>query len=162
MSVYTWRQKINYRLKAKSRHGVHSPFVYQFIEQVLLSRGEQDLEGLAPVYKELNQKQQFLVQAIAGHYRISALVWDNTRFALGESGGGVLYLAAAPGGLPGQYAENDIAVILDVYKNPGQAKAWLELVESKAVPLSADLFEMGILFFRKEFKVKQHFILKYR
>lgn len=162
MSFYSWRQKINYRLKAKSRHGVHSPFVYHFIEQVLLSRRAKDLPGLAPVYKELNKKQQFLVQAIAAHYRISELVWGNTRFAVGETGGGVLYLAASPGSLPGQYAENDIAVILDIYKNPGQAKAWLKLIESQAVPLSADVFEMGILFFRKEFKVKQHFILKYR
>ena len=160
MSFYSWRQKIKYRLKANSRHGVHSPFVYEFIEQVLLRRARQEGATLLPA--GMNKKQQRLVQAIAMHYGIAELVWDNKRFACPGTGGGVLYLATSPIGLPGLYAENDIAVMLDIYKDEQQAKAWQELCESKAVPLSADVFEMGILFFRKDFKIKQHFILKYR
>lgn len=160
MSFSSWRQRIKYRLKAKSRHGIHSPFVYDFIEQVLLRGHGEEKASLLPAC--LNEKQQFLVQAIADHYRIAELVWENTRLTLDESGAGVLYLAALPGGLPAQYAENDIAVIPDIYKNDEQAGVWRKLMESNAVPLSLDVFEMGILFFRKDFKVKQHFILKYR
>jgi hypothetical protein len=156
--LYTWWQKTGYSLKAKSRHGVHSPFVYDFIEQVLLRKQHSG----AAVYAGLNEKQQYLLGAIVNHYRPGELVCGNKSLVLDKTGAGTLFLLTQNDAFPDQCSENDIALILDIYAGAGQTKAWRKLAESSAIPLSIDVFEMGILFFKREFRVKQHFILKYR
>jgi len=40
-------------------------------------------------------------------------------------------------------------------------KAWNEIKNHKAVTLTIDLFYVGIVFFRKENKQKQHFTIRY-
>lgn len=38
MSFHTFIEYLKYRLKAKGRHGTHSPFVYAFVDQVLMDK----------------------------------------------------------------------------------------------------------------------------
>jgi hypothetical protein len=40
-------------------------------------------------------------------------------------------------------------------------KAWEEVKENAAVRLSIDLFFVGLVFFSDQFKVKQHFTIRY-
>ncbi len=39
--------------------------------------------------------------------------------------------------------------------------AWIKIQQAPAVTLSIDLFKLGLIFFRKEFKVKQHLTIRY-
>ena len=57
--------------------------------------------------------------------------------------------------------ENTILVFDDIYWSAGMTKAWLEIKAHPAVRLSIDIYKMGIVFFRKSFKNKVHFVLKY-
>lgn len=38
MSFHTFIEYLKYRLKAKGRHGTHSPFVYAFVDHVLMDK----------------------------------------------------------------------------------------------------------------------------
>jgi hypothetical protein len=40
-------------------------------------------------------------------------------------------------------------------------EAWEEIKANEAVTLSIDLFFIGIVFLKKDFKVKQHFVVRY-
>ena len=40
-------------------------------------------------------------------------------------------------------------------------KAWTEIKKQEEVTLTIDLFYIGIVFFRKENKQKQHFTIRY-
>ncbi|MBC8172983.1 MAG: class I SAM-dependent methyltransferase [Chitinophagales bacterium] len=58
-------------------------------------------------------------------------------------------------------ADHTIMVFDDIHWSSEMKGAWKEIIAHPSVTLSIDLFFKGIIFFRKDFKAKQHFILKY-
>lgn len=54
---------------------------------------------------------------------------------------------------------NSVFVFDDIYWSKDMSDAWKEIKNHPSVKITIDLFEIGIVFFRKE-QVKQHFILK--
>lgn len=57
--------------------------------------------------------------------------------------------------------ETSVFIFDDIHWSDEMEKAWEEIKNHHEVTLSLDLFYVGIIFFRKEQKEKQHFILKY-
>lgn len=57
--------------------------------------------------------------------------------------------------------EYSILVFDDIYWSKEMEDAWKEIREDSSVTLSIDLFFIGIVFFRKEFKVKQHIAIRF-
>ncbi|HKC69766.1 MAG TPA: class I SAM-dependent methyltransferase [Bacteroidia bacterium] len=57
--------------------------------------------------------------------------------------------------------ENSVLIFDDIYWTPQMTQAWEEIKAHPAVTLSIDLYKVGLIFFRKENKQKEHFILKY-
>jgi predicted O-methyltransferase YrrM len=57
-------------------------------------------------------------------------------------------------------ANNDsILVFDDIHWSAEMETAWETIKKDAAVTCSIDLFFIGIVFFRKEFKEKQHFVI---
>lgn len=56
---------------------------------------------------------------------------------------------------------HSVFVFDDINWNDEMKKAWEEIKNHPEVTLSLDLFSVGIVFFRKEQKQKEHFVLKY-
>ena len=57
--------------------------------------------------------------------------------------------------------ENSVLIFDDIYWTDGMAKAWGEIKANPAVTISIDLYKVGLIFFRKENKQKEHFCLRY-
>jgi predicted O-methyltransferase YrrM len=56
--------------------------------------------------------------------------------------------------------EDSIFIFDDIHWSPQMTKAWQHICTHSSVSLSVDLFEVGLVFFRKR-QPKQHFILKF-
>jgi len=56
---------------------------------------------------------------------------------------------------------SSILIFDDIHWSSEMESAWEEIREHAAVTLSIDLFFIGIVFFRPEFKVKQHFRIRF-
>lgn len=56
---------------------------------------------------------------------------------------------------------NSIVIFDDIHWSSGMEQAWTEIKNHPSVMLTIDLFFFGIIFFRPEFKVKQHFTIRF-
>ncbi len=56
---------------------------------------------------------------------------------------------------------NSVLIFDDIYWSPGMTKAWEEIKAHPSVTVTIDLFKFGIVFFRKENKQKEDFVLRY-
>lgn len=122
MTFHQFIQYHVYRLKAKNRHGIHSPFVYQLIDKCLLTNTHQPL-----------------TERLEGYFgKENLLSGTDTRLLNGEN----------------------VLVVPSIHKDTEATKQWDELRAENDVLLSIDLFEVGLLITRPEFKEKQHFVLK--
>lgn len=54
-----------------------------------------------------------------------------------------------------------ILIFDDIHWSKEMEEAWEQIKSHKAVTLSIDIFFIGIIFLRKEFKVKQHFSIRF-
>ena len=57
--------------------------------------------------------------------------------------------------------ENSIFIFDDIHWSSEMEQVWEEIKLHPAVTLSIDLFFIGIVFFKKDFKVKQHFNIRF-
>lgn len=57
--------------------------------------------------------------------------------------------------------EETIFIFDDIHWSKEMEEAWEIIKQHRAVTLSIDLFFIGIVFLRKDFKVKQHFVIRY-
>ncbi|WP_245752732.1 O-methyltransferase [Chitinophaga arvensicola] len=57
--------------------------------------------------------------------------------------------------------EYSVFIFDDIHWTPDMEAAWHTIQEHPQVTMTIDLFFIGLVFFRKDFKVKQHFTLKY-
>jgi predicted O-methyltransferase YrrM len=57
--------------------------------------------------------------------------------------------------------KNTILVFDDIHWSPEMESAWIEIKLHPAVRCTIDIFFMGFLFFRNEFKEKQDFTIRF-
>lgn len=177
MSLYQFKQKISYRLHALNRHGVHSPFVFDFVEQVLNGKYKAELELILPdiLPLQLNDKSRLLLRHLIHYYHCRKLiVWDNKQAQeyviqseqiLAASFDQLMLVNDVLQFSPDRLASietNSIVAVTGIYNSEAHTNTWRSLCKDSAVTLSIDVFEAGLLFFRKDFLVKQHFRLKYQ
>ena len=60
-----------------------------------------------------------------------------------------------------QVDENSVLIFDDIYWTPQMTTAWEEIKKHPSVTITIDLYKIGLVFFRKESKQKQHFFLRY-
>lgn len=159
---------IKYLWHAKKLHGVHSPFVYTFSERILYSRQtpKEDLnlpEGL------FTGRYRLLPALIKEHYQYNIpLLLDTVKGEQTISSNFIIISDPNPGNwvqLFNKYRKqlpaDCVLIIPSIHNSQRHAAKWRRLHTHPRILLSIDLFGVGVVFFRKEFKEKQHFVLKY-
>lgn len=169
MNLHAIIQYLKYRWRAKGRHGVHSPFAYDLIEHVLLDKGVIEREYIVE-YPSLALCYENLLSRIATCYKYKAILYlplENEDVV--KTNADLLLLnEVAPKqwlNLLNKYfhllnSQGAVAVI-GIHKTMKHTTAWKNLCTDQNVKMSIDMYGVGLLLFRDEFKEKQHFVLKY-
>ncbi len=155
---------LKYTLKAKGRHGTHSPFVYDLVDHVLLDKGplEKQFSVNCP---SLELKYENLLCRIASHYNYQHIVCLPGSVNKPVD---MLVINAEPATWLMLLEENmhllkndSMVVIGGIHKTAAHSSNWKKLTAHNHVRMSIDLYGIGLLLFKQEFKEKQHFVLKY-
>lgn len=166
MTPHALLQYIRYRRHAQTRHGVHSPYAYTFVEQVLQNRYRK-LPANTPEDWGLGEHYNTLIARIKKQYGYQEVIpVQTTPFDSRQPG--ILLLRLSPDkwvkALQQSHTScntDSMIVIPTIHKTATHSRAWQHLCSLPFVRMSIDLYGVGILLFRKEFKEQQHFVLRY-
>jgi hypothetical protein len=180
--LYKLYQQLRHRLSAHTRHGIHSPFVYRFIAEGLqpalpAAVAQQLRAGLsrAPLlYRILRFSAGQQVWIVPGDPAQLKAVSElaavtGARYAGPPLPGGhcdVLWIgdaAMAPGAITSCGAAirpDSIVIINNPHRSKEATREWEKAKEAPPVRMSIDLFHVGLLLYRPEFRVKQDFKLR--
>lgn len=166
MGIHSFIEYLKYQWKAKGRHGTHSPFVYDFIEHVLLDKSviKNECHLKCP---ELELKYENLICRIAAYYNHKDVFCLPSVSAQG-TGADMLLINEEPGkwvallnGHMHLLKSNSVVIISGIHKTHARTKAWRKLIAYPEARMDIDLYGIGLLFFKDEFKQRQHFVLKF-
>lgn|GEM_PF-1280227 len=154
MIAFELSAKFKYRIKAKNRHGLHSPFVYRLMDEVLLNKNSniplsipQELNALTSAYRILAAKIIQHCKNNIANYPISPQCMVTTT---------ANFLAQ----MPTVFNPQQIIILQNLHNTPTNQKAWQQIIAMPNIKLSIDLYGIGVLLFCDSFIEKQHFVLQ--
>lgn len=167
MSIHSIIAKLKYRLQAKRLHGVHSPFAYTFSEEILYTTDKPHLPTLPTVrlpakYQQLlarlKDKRHYTDQCALSAEHDDSLSGKDIIIITEKNPG--LWLQLFNKHLP-ELKSDCVIAVPGIHTTKRHSLKWKRLYTHPKILMSIDLYGLGLIFFKPEFKEKQHFILKY-
>ncbi|CDS97602.1 MULTISPECIES: hypothetical protein [Sphingobacterium] len=170
-------KSLRHYLVSHSRHGTHSPFVYQLVDQVLYRKPTVDEVNAVPLcYKRAGKREEknylFVERLLRtfpfGTYKISDKSNDPDLVKLFERNCTILaqraiyYINTVDDyqKILFEMQEDDIIIVDSPHLSKDQEKSWRFLKQHSKVVVTIDLFHLGLVFFRKGQR-KEDFIIRF-
>jgi hypothetical protein len=157
---------ISFLIKSTNQHGVHSPFVFNYVTKCLYSKQKwgkaKSINILLKSIAYFNYKHIEL----DGNQDLNSLL--RIHFPNTVIGGNTIDLVYAEEleidtlkqlFSEGKLHNNSMIFINSIHQTAKKQKLWRKLVELPIVTVSIDMFHCGVLFIRKE-QVKEHFTIR--
>ena len=159
---------LNHLLFATNQHGVHSPFVYDYVTKCLYSK--QKLSKKKSINTFLKSLVYFEVKTLLLPREAVALekvmLQEFPELQLDMTPFDMLYKDASNQKNIGELGTNEhkmhngtVIFVDNIHKTKAAESAWKAFKYNEKVTVTIDLFYCGIIFFRKE-QAKEHFKIR--
>lgn len=163
--MYRFISYIQFLLTSTNQHGVHSPFVYNFITKGLYTKKRKNQSiaeyALTTAISYFNYKRIGILPA--DNYIKERLYADFDNLDFDSAPFDVLFMhedIKSIDHIPSELYTNDsVMVVKDMYKDQKAKNSWERIKELSQVKVTIDLFYCGLVFFRKE-QAKEHFKIR--
>lgn len=155
---------LQFLIKSTNQHGVHSPFVFDFVSKGLYGKSA-DLSVLEshPFLKKLSKKEQKLMAKILFYFKIKTIEpsFKKSKNYINKEGHLVYFdNLANTVSIPKDLKSGSVFVIIHrIHHSKQHLLKWKEIIQFKKATVTIDLFYFGLLFFRKE-QAKEHFKIR--
>lgn len=157
---------LSFLLKSTNAHGVHSPFVFQYVTQCLYAGKKfHDEKSINLLLKSIAyfKANRIHLDPNPSLEKIIKEMFSNTDFDTDPMD--IIYIdrldtARFEGLLSKGKLHNDSMILLEgIHQNEEKAEDWKMLIASPKITVSIDMFHCGAIFIRKE-QVKEHFTIR--
>lgn len=160
--MYYFLQYLKHLVSATNQHGIHSPFVYDYLTKCLYaktkfktSKGDHVVLKSIPYFTikkiKIDAEDASIESKIQHEFKLKPS--DKTPFDL-------IYVDQPAADILSRYKDlvhNDSVIFIkNIHSNKHATHIWETLKASDIISVSIDMFYCGALFFRKE-QVKEHF-----
>ena len=157
---------IQFLLKSTNEHGVHSPFVFNYITQCLYKKPRKSKTKTLDILLKSSSYFSFKTIKVIGSPDYEKII-ENHFPQENDSPKNIdlLYLNSSLMLNKEQLfiefkLKNDSLILIDnIYKTKEEYATWNDLVASKKVAVSIDMYYCGVLSIRKE-QEKEHFTIR--
>lgn len=165
---YRFVSYLNFLWHSKNEHGVHSPFIFNYVTQCLYTKKNySNHQAQNVVLKSLDYFQCQSITIVPSNLRLESQVKNIfPAITLESMSVELIYISDLTEDVLEPYLfnnknlRNDTVVILgNIYKNKKNALLWKKLKESNKVTVSVDMYHCAALFYRKE-QVEEHFKIR--
>lgn len=157
---------LKFLLKSTNQHGVHSPFIFNYLTQCLYTKPKLSKEKTYDVlFKSIPYFKAKHI-SIQGNSQLKNLVFGKHPDSLeNDSLIDILYFESPLNQNPNEVFSNfqlhndSLVLFNNIYESRDARVNWLKFTRSELVTVSMDVFHCGLIFIRKE-QVKQHFTIR--
>lgn len=157
--MFTVVRRLQFWYNAKNRHGIHSPFVFEFVEQILNASPRSEKKEQYHLLPSCTPCQSQLICRILGKYGM-VLADPGESIPLPSSSPRLWLRSRERSSWPSYFHPGDIFVYPDIHTDRRMDGLWKADRAHPQVTMSIEIWNMGLLFFRSDFKVRQHFMVK--
>ena len=155
---------INYLIRSKNQHGIHSPFVFDFVTKGLYQKqkNQKKLE-LNTSDLDFSKSEEKLLHKILYYFKLEDEFNQNINSTKTlDKNYKVLYyndLNNFKIDLLNRNPFVEMLIIRRIHQSKESEKKWQEIIKMEDATVTMDLFYFGLVFFRKEQR-KEHFIIR--
>lgn len=151
-------------LKSKNEHGVHSPFVFDFVTKGLYQKKIKNIDfNSYKQLKNLSKKKKKILSKIIIYFKIDSVEFDVLQFnTTQEKKYKILYITNLNSLSQinlSNFTPKHIILVDAIYQDKKRHQNWREIIQNDNVTVSIDLFYFGLLFFRPA-QAKEHFTIR--
>jgi hypothetical protein len=151
-------------LKSSNQHGVHSPFVYNFVTKGLYKKVDSStkLEGFN-LDNSLSKKEIKILKKIIKYFKPTSITANlKTESITLNKSNNLLFFNDLNKNEINKLSinyPNSIVVIKALHQNKSSLENWKHITHLEEATVTIDLFYFGLIFFRKE-QAKEHFNIR--
>ncbi|TDT47548.1 hypothetical protein CLV90_1624 [Maribacter spongiicola] len=154
--MFRFISHIKFLLTSNNQHGIHSPFVYDYITKCLYQKKELKLPATLKVLIKSIAYFKYNSIRLIGDFKTSEEIIKQhyASISITEHSADIIVCSISDFGdtnIDINTLSNDCMLLLDgIHTSSENFKTWKLLKELKHVSVSIDMFYCGALFFRKE------------
>lgn len=154
---------INYLIRSKNQHGIHSPFVFDFVTKGLYQRQKNQRNlNLNSSDLAFSKAEEKLLKKILNYFQIEDEFNRsiNSTKTLGDNYKILYYNNLNNFNIDSLNRDSSVEMLIirRIHQSKESEKKWQEIIDIEDATVTMDLFYFGLVFFRKEQR-KEHFII---
>ncbi len=155
---------LKFLLKSSNQHGVHSPFVFDFVTKSLYKNNQEIINFDNYLQLEyLSKKKIKILSKIVSHFQLTEICFNFSEFKnIKRNNYKLLYIKNIKELQQSKFTNltsKDIIIVDGIYNTKKSEEVWQEIIKNKEVQITINLFYFGLIFFRKE-QAKEHFRIR--